>query len=545
MADEKPTIPKVSVSKVCTGLSVDGGMLKLATLGIGAAGIVILDLATIPLPVVENRDRPTDPDQEANKNPFDESSDPDFDGPPELDWTSISEFLRTHWRFGSSYSVGLSDPPIHPMMVTKDAKENLTKFHRRVVAEIQHTHGVVPQKDALAFEFIGKTNALALCRLEPCPVLDVFALPPPGSRRGTRINYLTSTDIALVNLVRAHFHFAPAAIVHIIYVGEEECRLFILRGHDLVYLAPHIQLGSTTVASASMLNNRIELAAESSPYPKADHVVLCGLADEAGLKDEIIANNPDILTHQLSRVRATYFDNQLIEVTRDYLAPISLAWQQLEPKSPHFYRPSVIPHHIRDEQKKLKLAWHGFLLLALLFVATFALTYIVLQKQSRIKETEARLARAQEMIQKQQEVVNQITQLEQQSVALVAAAKTLDTLLLSSEQWTETLDTLSKGTAGLKDLWVNELKPDKEGFEINGFSLSRASIPLFTKRIGDATLKEVSVQIIGKRKVFRYRIILKIPDEYPSGSSPAALWHQAIGSRIDQLGAPPPGGGPR
>jgi hypothetical protein len=113
---------------------------------------------------------------------------------------------------------------------------------------------------------------------------------------------------------------------------------------------------------------------------------------------------------------------------------------------------------------------------------------------------------------------------------------TLDTLLVGSETWSETLDTLAQATARLGNVWVSELKFEKEGgTAVVGYALQRPGIPSLSNSIGQTRLREVTVQEIGKTKVFRYDMSLKIDSLYPYSGSRATVWHDSVRSAIGEI----------
>lgn len=519
--------------EICIGLSLEGDVLRLAALGRRGRNIHVLDLASMTIPVMHAI--PQEKEAAPASDDFDDfESENEAAGP---DYTPVQEFLQGHYLQRASLAISLGEPYIRTFLTAREPKESAGKTVKRILAEAQHHYNVELSRDMVAWQPTGGTSIVAAARVESTPLLEVFAQPLGTQRRPTRINLVTSNDVALVNLVRVHFRVQESEIVHVINVGRDETRLLIMRGGELRFIAPTIQQGASDRDFITMLNNRIELAAENAGYPKADTVVLAGFAEEIGLKDEILVNNPHVVFHSLSRLRVQHgSDEAILRDIGHYSAPISVAWEKLQPKSPHFLRLTLVPRHILDEQKSLKLAWHGFLLLAVLFVATTALTVLGLQRQSRITSLSSALEYEKRQVSEQRAIVDQITTLEQRSAAITTATNTLDTLLLNSEQWGETLDTLAKATGALRNIWVSEFKPDPEGgMTMVGYSMTRASVPAFSNLVGTSTLREVSVQEIGKRKVYRYDLNLAQVDAYPNSGSPAAAWHDSVGVALGDV----------
>jgi Tfp pilus assembly protein PilN len=519
------TAPKPGA--ICIGLTIEGDQLRLAAVGREGKSLRILSLASMHIPVAQHVHAAPEDETSSASNPFEKV---EGETTEEADYSTVREFLANHYVHGASIAVSFGEPSIRTSLMHSEPKDTPQKIVKRILADIQHALNLELTRDMVSYVQVSPTSIIAAARLEVSPLLEIFSQPLGSNRRGARIDFVTSNDIALMNLVRAHFRFTDKEVVHVINVGKEETRLYVLEGQDLVFIAPTVQQGANDRDFVTMLNNRIELAAENAGYPKADAVVLCGHAEEIGLKEEILANNPSVVFHSLSRLRVSHGDDEAIQrEVRHFSAPISVAWEKLQPKNPLFLRLNLIPSRIREEQKKLKLAWHGFVLLAVLFAATAGITFLTMKKQETIGTLSAALAYEQKQVREQQAIVTQINALESRSTAIIAATNTLDTLLQNSEKWSETLDTLATGVGGLRNLWINEIKPDPDGkLAVIGFSITRGSVPSLSHLIGDTHMREISVQEIGKKKVFRYDVALAVADLYPYSGSRATVWHDSV-----------------
>jgi Tfp pilus assembly protein PilN len=518
---------------ICIGLSLEGDQLRFAAVGREGKSLRILNLASMTVPVAQYVHK-TEEDTGTSSNPFEKVEANDGE---EVDYSSVREFLQNHFIGGASLAVSLGEPNIRTFLMPSEPKDTPARIVKRILNDVQHSLNVELSRDMVAYEVTGKTGIVAAARLEVSPFLEVYAMPLGNSKRGARINFVTSNDVALVNIVRAHFRFPDREVVHVINVCKDETRLYILQGQDLKFIAPAVQQGANDRDFVTMLNNRIELAAENAGYPKADAIVLCGYAEEIGLKEELLANNPGVVFHSLSHLRLSHGNDEAIQRDmRHYLVPISIAWEKLQPSNEHFYHINLIPSRIREEQKKLKLAWHGFVLLTVLFAATAGLTFLGLQKQEQIQMLSSALDYEKKQVREQQAIVDQITALENKSASIIAATNTLDTLLQNSEKWSETLDTLATGVGALNNLWISEMKPDNEGnITVSGYSMTRASVPKLSHVVGNTHMREISVQEIGKSKVFKYDISLSVPDLYPYSGSPAATWHDSVKTTLGDV----------
>ncbi len=512
-------------SKMCTGLSVEGELLKIATLAKIGRKIRILNLASIPV-LVSKFANTTDDGSDPSS-----SSDTGFDldqSEDDINYKAVRDFLQSHFKRQVPLAVSYGEPIIRTLLLTREAKEKSSKTLKVILDEIQHVHNIELAKDMVDWVLLSGSSVLATARLEVAPLLDVFANPTGHDRRPTRIGFVTSNDIALLNMVRIHFRFKEGDITHVIHVNSDETKVYILLGNDVVQIAPVIMQGSRDRDISSLLLTRIELATDSAGYPTPNQIVLSGHAERIGLRESLSEIHPEAAMHSLSRLRIVSPADDSLSDLHDYILPISAAWQYLDAKNPHFYRVNVMPSRLREDQNKFKLAWHGFLLLLILFAATTGLTMKGLKQQAAISELKSVLAFEKQQIKEQTEIVERIKMLEARSADVLKATNTLDTLLNSSEKWSMTLDTLSQGTNFLKSMWISEMKPTAYGVNVSGFSMNRSNIPTFATLIGGGLINELSVQMIGKKKVFRYAMDLHVRDLPPYSTSRASVWHNQL-----------------
>ncbi|MFZ1731945.1 MAG: hypothetical protein WBQ23_06795 [Bacteroidota bacterium] len=536
----------VRPQEICIGISIEGAMLRLAALARTGTKLNVLDLASMPLPVKQFTAGMDDEAPKKADNPFEDGGGSvgasESDGDNDIDLGSIREFVATHYLPNASFSLGLEIPYVRTFLLPVEKKDTAAKVRTRVVEEVGKLLNLELPKRSVALQKAGEKLVLAVARVEDSPMVDICTSAQGGQKRPPRLAIITSNQVALINLVRVHFRAEPDEIMHVIHVDDDVTHFFVMRGHDIEYIAPSIQQGAHDAHLVSTLYNRIELTAEGAGYLNPDKVVLSGKAEEIGLKEEILENNPEVVFHSLKRLRVGDSDDKDIQrEMNNYLVPISLAWQILQPKSEHFYRLDVLPARIREDQKRFKLAWHGGLLLLLLFVVVTAMTVIGLQKQSEIATISSALAFDKQQMAEQKVIVNRINELEQRSQAIRTATITLDTLLVNTEVWTETIDTLAKGSEALRDSWVSEMTMDKTGgLAVVGYAIKRSSIPTFSNSIGQTRLREITVQTIGETKVFRYDIHLNQENSYPYGNSRASRWHDSVRTVIGDIAPPAP-----
>jgi hypothetical protein len=512
--------------ELCTGISVEDDVIRLAIVGRMKDVIYLQHVAQMPIPKLHAA-APAAVPGEGEENAFTSS---ETEGTDEVRNEAIRSFLETNMISKTGLAVGVGEPFIRLFILQVDKKSKTKDLLKKIAVELDQAHALKQLRNAVDFVPLTKTATLAAVRLEHSPLLELFALPHYNHKHPTRIEFVTSNELALINLVRVHFRFRPDEVVHIIHVERDKTLLFILIGGDLKAVIPAIQQGAANTNAPTVLHDRIELAVENAGFGKADSVVLSGAAEKLGLRGEILLSNPDVVFHSLNNLRLTHSLNlSEKEDLADYTVPISLAWQKIQPDNERFHRINLVPHNIREKQRKLRLGWHGLLLLLVLFSLTTYVTVDILKNSKKLQTVKRRANIEQKQIAAQKVIVDKIYAIENKSTDIINSTNLLDTLLYDTEQWSQILDTLATGAGSPQRLWLSEMKPEKAGGEqLIGFALERPQIPLFTGHIGLGTLRELSVQIIGQRKVFRFDIKRDLEHKHPYRGSPIAAWHDSV-----------------
>lgn len=510
--------------RICIGLAVEGESLKLATLVRDGKRFRVSAMASTP---IQTQKFANTSDQEDDSSSGTNIGFDNDQAEEEINYQAIRDFLSGYLRRHIPLAAAYGEPTIRAIILSKGAKDKQAKTTKAILAEIQQIHNIELAKDMMDWSPINDRSVLAAARLEVAPLLDIYANPTGTDKRPTQIAFVTSNDIALVNMVRVHFRFKAEEVTHVIHVSHDETKVYVMRGNDILHVAPVIMQGSRDRDIASLLLTRIELATDSAGFPTPNHIVLSGHAERIGLREALNEFHPDAIVHSLTKLRIVTPGDEDADIA-DFILPISIAWQALDTQNEHFYRINVLPMRLRADQNKFKLRWHGMLLLLALFGITTGLTLKGLEQHASIAEMKSALNFEKQQIREQQEIVARIDALEARSVDVLKATTTLDTLLNNSDKWSVTLDTLANGVAALKTLWISEMKPNEKGVNVQGYSLNRGNVPSYATVIGNGRINEISVQTIGKQKVLRYSIDLDVPSRAPAANSPAGAWHRTL-----------------
>jgi hypothetical protein len=212
---------------------------------------------------------------------------------------------------------------------------------------------------------------------------------------------------------------------------------------------------------------------------------------------------------------ATALTAEQQEGVSDYAIPIGAALKVLAGNHPLVYNVNLLPASIREGQRAFKLAWHGYLLMALLFLSTFFFTWSITAKSRDMKELRQVLTLKESQRAENLTLANSIAALEEQLVRYKTSMALYDSLVPGAERWSRVLTQMSHGVEDLNSIWLTDMSGGATtDMGMSGFTVYRTRIPRLSSLFENALLEEVSVQEIRKQTVYQYRI--KVPAQAPT-----------------------------
>ncbi|HTR99421.1 MAG TPA: hypothetical protein VML00_06685, partial [Bacteroidota bacterium] len=233
-----------------------------------------------------------------------------------------------------------------------------------------------------------------------------------------------------------------------------------------------------------------------------------------GFRDFLLQQLPDQEVEYLlaPRLDTSQLSGEQQEAISDYAVPIGAAWKVLDPANQGIYGINLLPADVREGQRVFKLAWHGYVLMLLLFVSTLFFTWTIAQKGKEIKELREVLTLKEGQRAENQTLASSIDALQQQLVRYKTSLALYDSLVPGSERWSKVLTQISHGVEDLNSIWLSDFSSAENGvIHMNGFAVYRTRIPRLSTLFDNSLLKEVDVQAIREQTVYRYQIEVPSP----------------------------------
>lgn len=417
-------------------------------------------------------------------------------------------------KYAVSYAI--TEPSLYYHVFENDFGLKGKKLKNKILEELKQIRTTSPAVDALDYFYSAEKNLVCVVREDGLSLMKVFEdIKPMMGNRMPYFPLIECAETALINLARSNFGFAPEEYTVIIYVGIDFSRLIFMKGTEFLHFAPQIGEGYDAPNIQNTVYAKLLLEQDNMGIPRLSKILLAGECKKIALDE--------FLRDQLTEVEVQYLNTPYLntsalppeeqEQVSMYAIPIATAWKVLDDDHPAFYPVNLIPEKIREAQRAFKLAWHGYVLLALVFIATvyFPIQYVGLQKDIAERKRTRDIQKG--LVAENQRKQAEIDSLEKKISSLKTAWLLYDTLVPGSDRWNKVIAQLSKGVEDIKELWVKSVNLQSNGtMTLSGISKERKRIPRIAAVFDNAILSSVSEQKeIRKQTVIEYE--LRVPSK--------------------------------
>ena len=416
-------------------------------------------------------------------------------------------------RYSLTYS--LSEPAIYYHILESDFGLKGKKLKDRILEELKNIRAFQPAADAVDAIKTDEGNLLCVVREDGLSLIN--SLENVKGFIGGRIPFIPvidSADISLMNTVRLNYDLQPQEVSVIIYVGVEFTRLIFMRGDHFYQFAPILGEGYDSPNLQNTVYSRLLLEQDNLAIPRIHRIILAGEYKRIAFRDFLIQQLPEQEVEYLlaPRLDTTELTAEEQDMLSEYAVPIGVAWRVLEPTNPLVYKVNLLPAEIREGQRVFKLAWHGYLLMLMLFLSTLFFTWQIGQKSRDIRELRDVLTLKEGQRAENQTLAGSIQTLQEQLGRYKTSLALYDSLVPGSERWSKVLTQVSHGVEDLNSIWLSDFAAGQEGLiKINGFTVYRTRIPRLATLFDNSLLKEVNVQAIRDQTVYKYNIEVPSP----------------------------------
>ncbi len=334
-------------------------------------------------------------------------------------------------------------------------------------------------------------------------------------------------EVALVGLVRANYELGPDEMTAIIQFGKETCRVVFMKGEEVWLVSP---INNERTEDKTFLNtvfSKILFQLDTGEVPSLDRILLANNTIGDSAVEFFTDNFPDIKVENLS-FNPTLFDSENIDPGSipTFTTAIGVALSASGAANEHFPKLSFLPKYVADRQKIFKLQWHGVLILFLIFLTPITFNYFYNQNSTQIQNLSNELNQLNTQIENLTPTVNNSDEVSENLSILREKLVLLDTLATGTREWTEKFNILNQGVQNVQSSWITSLSESDNGTFLQGYTLYRSRIPRLVNIFEEATLLNVTNEVIREEDVFSFSIVVSEfaqSDSVYSPSTPAEV----------------------
>jgi hypothetical protein len=505
--------------KVAFGIFVDGLELKFAHLSLKGKKIILHDLKKVTL-------RKKLDEQVGHAVGFGEGQEL-FPTEEHMEGSVLIEQERTDSNAEVILNL-LSQYPPKKYLLTYSLAEPSVYYHtlegkpgskngqlkKRAIEELKAIRSGASDPETVEVIPSSEKGALCIVREDGLHLINLLEeIKPFIGKTLPRIPFIDAADLSLMNLARLDYDLREDEITVILYVGVEYSRIIFMKGKNHLHFAPLITEGTESPNLDNRLYSRILLEQDNLDIPKIHRLILAGNAQKIHLEEFLSGRFPsaEVEYMELRGLEKTAPQQQTAEACAEYAVPIATAWRSLDPKNENFLTTNLLPVSLIERQKFFKLAWHGYALLALIFLSTLFFTWNVLKMRVEINSKSNMLAEKEHRLADNLSLKSSIAALQEKIDRHKNALALYDSLVPGSNLWTSILTKGTNKIRELNSLWLTSIATTPDGgMEISGIALYRSRIPKFAALFDKATLREIAVKEIRERKVYEFD--LYVPD---------------------------------
>ncbi|MBW6513718.1 MAG: hypothetical protein K0B87_03055 [Candidatus Syntrophosphaera sp.] len=334
-----------------------------------------------------------------------------------------------------------------------------------------------------------------------------------GKRNKKNLYYqlADANDIALADHYRTN-NLGDGQRHLLVYLGREFRKAFLFDQGGLVDI---YNLNITQdLPEAELIHSRVSLALDNAQQPEPDRIVICG--DLAS--DELVRyfNKHDSgRTSLLSFPNLTVFNGKADLYNEVFLAqfalPIALAQKALFPDEARYTPSNFLTRKQIEAQRTFKVAWHGYLILGLIFALALLGTIAFLTVRSNLKHEKEAQRRLQHELAVLQVEAAEIARMKAELEQFKRNTEVIRGVIQGKNPWSEVLDTLNRVAQARPISWLTNLKRNGERLQLSGVTTNRNHVIDIAATLPQSRIQRVTSAEIRDFKVWNFEIASDFP----------------------------------
>lgn len=409
----------------------------------------------------------------------------------------LNEFFFGQEIYKFQFVPVLGEPAIYFQKINEE--KDIANLNINTKGKIDTTIGYVKLYDnsTLAVYPSGKSNYLQ--------ALD--SLAKLNNRRFLKIPSVKSAEISLASYIARKKKFESLENTLILYTGKEYSKLIFLTGDKLHQISPTLSVGKNGFNAHNVIVSKILLEMEHAGFSKLDNIIICG-EDETNEFISIISE-----AYPQSKVETLKFDD--VEINNidsfstigSFIVNISVAEEFYNEQDKKFTGINLLPNYIKEEQKPFHFGWQSYLMMVLIFVFAFYLSFRIVANKEKMRNMKSEINQLHLIQAQNQETVNKIKSYEARIKNVDQTKQTLNQLSSGTGVLSDAIKKVADFTDSKRNLWINDLKLDaNKSWQVSGYTLSRPVVRELSDSYNQSLLQNIIYEPLRDYRAFKFLI---------------------------------------
>lgn len=348
------------------------------------------------------------------------------------------------------------------------------------------------------------------------PNMLLDALQNYAKEANTKLNFklADANDVVLTDFYRFVYGVEAAGLSLMVYLGHEYRKIFVFQNGEWVSTLPiHI---TQQFPEADVIYSKLALALDSAQLGEPESIVWAGELANRQLVEYTNSQSASTKSMLLDFPKLIVTNTENEEFNAQTLAPyglaLALAYKALNYEEPVFTKCTFLPNRILDNQKEFRVAWHGFVVLILVFVLVLYATINYLQTQQQIRQEEQRKTELDFTLNRLRAENAIVEELNSEIAKYREITDIIGNLLKDKNRWTEMFDLLNDTFNTYKESWISNLKQNGDRISISGITSERHHVSRLAARLPESSIRSVSNSKIRDQVVWNFEIDFSLPE---------------------------------
>ncbi len=384
------------------------------------------------------------------------------------------------------------------------------KVTQEIINDIQEAKNVSIDSENLGYiELADKSLLSVFLGGEVSCIKFINSLARYNDRSYYKIAAVKSAEISLAYYVSKRKKFFPDDNSLIVYIGKEYSKLIFLHGRKLKHIGTTLDIGTANLHTYDVYFSKILLEMENGGISSLDNIIVCGEDDSENLILSFYGTFPEA---NVSSLEFDDFDlSSIDEETRSkfsaFSVPVAVGVEYIDEQEEGTKGINLLPRYVKEEQKFIQFAWHGYLMLPLLFIATLFITQSILKNQLELGQLNQEITEQTLLMRQNEEILSNIANLKTKIEGFDKTQAILDSASVGTGIWSGILQEISDFFANKHNLWLTQLSVDgSQNVVLIGYAVNKDVVTQFAYSLEKATLKSMVFEALRDENAYKFTI---------------------------------------